>query len=264
MTDRADQTIKELRSEFDDLATLVAGFGADDLARRSGAAEWDISQVLSHLGSGAEITLAALDGAARGTGTPSGEFIKGVWARWDGMSPAERAENFATANEALLRRFEELDAQARENLRVELWFPAPPVDVAGLAGMRLSEFAHHTWDVKVAFDPATTLAPGAGELLIGSGDAFVGFLGKADGLGGRQAIIAVHVTSPERSFGLDIREAVAIVDVPAEPDAVLTAPAEWWLRLVSGRHAPEHTPAGVELTGDEITLDDLRRVFPGF
>jgi hypothetical protein len=53
------------------------------------------------------------------------------------------------------------------------------------------------------------------------------------------------------------------VDAPDNPDAVLTAPAEWWLRLVAGRHAPEHTPATVTLTGG-ITLDDLRRLFPGF
>ncbi|GII32553.1 maleylpyruvate isomerase family mycothiol-dependent enzyme [Planotetraspora mira] len=264
MTDRADQTIKVLRSELDELAALVGGFGADDLARQSGAAEWDVSQVLSHLGSGAEISLAALEGALQGTGSPNFEFIQGVWARWDAMSRAQRAEEVVTANEALVRRFEGLDPKTREDLQVELWFPAPPVDVAGYAGMRLSEFAHHTWDVKVAFDPAATLDPEALDLLIAGGDAFVGFLGKPEGLGGRQATVAVHVTAPERSFGLDIREAVAVVDVPSEPDAVLTAPAEWWLRLVSGRHAPEHTPVTVEITGDAVTLDDLRRIFPGF
>ncbi|GAA4572192.1 maleylpyruvate isomerase family mycothiol-dependent enzyme [Planotetraspora kaengkrachanensis] len=264
MTDRADQTIKVLRSELDELAALVSGFGPDDLARQSGAAEWDISQVLSHLGSGAEISLAALEGALRGTGSPDFEFIKGVWARWDAMSRTQRAEEVISANEALVGRFEGLDSKAREDLHVELWFPSEPRDVAEFAAMRVSEFTHHMWDVKVAFDPAATLTAEALDLLIAGGDAFVGFLGKPEGLGGRHATVAVHTTSPERAFGLDIREAVAIVDVPSEPDAVLTAPAEWWLRLVSGRHAPEHTPAAVEITGDAVTLDDLRRVFPGF
>ncbi|GLW12762.1 hypothetical protein Misp01_78900 [Microtetraspora sp. NBRC 13810] len=264
MTDRADQTIKVLRSGFDELAELVGGFTTGDLARRSGASEWDVSQVLSHLGSGAEIASAALDGAVNGTGAPAGEYIREVWARWDGMSRTQRADDFVTVNDALLRRFEELDRGAREDLRIELWFPSAPVDVATLGGMRLSEFAQHTWDVKIAFDPAARLDPEAVRLLLTQGDAFVGFLGKPEGLGGRQAAVAVHVTSPERSFGLDIRDKVAITAVPAEPDAVLTAPAEWWLRLVSGRHAAEHTPAEVELTGDGLTLDDLRRVFPGF
>lgn len=264
MADRTDHTIKVLRSELDELVALVRGFTADDLARQSGAAAWDVSQVLSHLGSGAEISLATLDGALTGTGAPAGEFIQGVWARWDAMSRAERAEGFLAANEALVRRFEGLDPQTRRDVRIALWFPTAPVDVATFCGMRLSEFAHHTWDVKVAFDPAATLDPEAIDLLIDRGAAMVGFLGRAAGLGGRQATIAVHTTSPDRSFGLDIREAVAIVDAPAAPDAILTAPAEWWLRLVSGRHAPEHTPAAVELTGSAITLDDLRLVFPGF
>jgi hypothetical protein len=59
-------------------------------------------------------------------------------------------------------------------------------------------------------------------------------------------------------------DAVALTDEPAEPDAVLSTPAEWWPRLVAGRHSPTHTPVGVTLTGDGLTLDDLRRVFPGF
>lgn len=45
---------------------------------------------------------------------------------------------------------------------------------------------------------------------------------------------------------------------------MLSTPAEWWLRLVTGRHAPANTPKGVTLTGDGLTLDDLRLVFPGF
>jgi hypothetical protein len=130
--------------------------------------------------------------------------------------------------------------------------------------MRLSEFTHHLWDVKVAFDPTATLNAEAIDLLFDRGEQFLAYIAKPDALGGRQVTLAVHLTSPERSFGLAVRDAVTIVDVPAQPDAVLTAPAEWWLRLVYGRHAPQHTPEGVELTGDTLTLDDLRRVFPGF
>ncbi|RCG21925.1 maleylpyruvate isomerase family mycothiol-dependent enzyme [Sphaerisporangium album] len=264
MTDRADQTIKVLRAGHDELAALVDGFTEEDLARRSGASEWDVSQVLSHLGSGAEISLAALDGALNGTGTPQMDFIRGVWARWDGMSRAERAAEVVGANEALVRCFEDLDATARRDLRIELWFPAPAPDVAGFAGMRLSEFAYHTWDVRAAFDPAATLNPEAVELLLDGLDRLLGFLGKADRLGGREAVVEVRTTAPERAFGLEIRDAVRLTDAPGAPDVVLTAPAEWWLRLVSGRHAPEHTPDGVRLTGDALTLDDLRAVFPGF
>jgi uncharacterized protein (TIGR03083 family) len=264
MTERAVEIIKALRSGHDDLAALVRTFGADDLARRSGAAEWDVSQVLSHLGSSAEIGLATLEGALDGTGNRGGEFNQGVWARWNAMSREERADGFLDANETLLRRYEGLDEGTREGLRIDLGFLPAPVDLATASGLRLNEFTHHTWDVKVAFDPGATLAAEATPLLVDQVGMLIGFLGKAAELGGRSLTIGVNTTSPERSFGLDVGERVTLVDAPADPDAALVAPAEWWLRLIAGRHAAEQTPATVKLTGDAITLDDLRRLFPGY
>jgi uncharacterized protein (TIGR03083 family) len=264
MTERADETIKALRSGHEDLATLLRDFTAEDLARPSGSAKWDISQVLSHLGSGAEINLASLDGALEGGGNPDGDFNQKVWARWDAMSRQERAEGFLTADEALVRRYEGLDAATRQNLRVDLGFIPVPLDVAGVGGLRLNEVAHHVWDVKVAFDPAAALAPEAAPLLFDQAAMLMGFVGKPQELDGRPVTIAVNTTSPQRSFGLSIDETASLVEAPGSPDAVLDTPAEWWLRLLSGRHAPEHTPASVTLTGGTVTLDDLRRVFPGF
>lgn len=263
MTD-ADQIIDALRSGHDHLAALVRGLPADDLTRRSGAADWDVSQVLSHLGSGAEIALAALDASLDGAAVPGGDFNKEVWARWDAMSPAERAAGFLTASEALVARYEGLDARTRKELRIVLGFLPAPVDVTTAARMRLNEFALHTWDVEVAFDPAATLAPAATEPLLDQVSMFLGFITKAEALNDRPVAIAVRVTSPDRSFGLSVADAVALTDEPAQPDAVLSAPAEWWLRLASGRHAAEHTPATVTLTGGKLTLDDLRGVFTGF
>lgn len=264
MTQRAEQIIQALRSGHDDLTALVRSFSADDLARPSGAAQWDVSQVLSHLGSGAEINLASLEGALNGTGTPDAEFNKGVWARWDAMSREERAEKFLAVDETLVARYEGLDPQTRQNLRIDLGFLPTPVDVATAGGLRLNEVAHHVWDVKVAFDPAATLAPEATPLLFDQMDLLVGFLSRPGELDHRPVRIAVRTTSPERSFGLELDEKATFTEPPADPDATLVAPAEWWLRLLAGRHAPEHTPAGVTLTGGELTVDDLRRVFPGF
>jgi hypothetical protein len=138
------------------------------------------------------------------------------------------------------------------------------VDLAGATGLRLSEFTHHVWDVAVVFEPGTPLAPEAVPLLFAPSAGLIGFIGRADALEDRPVTIAVNTTAPERSFGLAVGESVSLADAPGHPDAVLTAPAEWWLRLVAGRHAPEHTPDTVRLTGGTLTLDDLRRVFPGF
>ena len=61
----------------------------------------------------------------------------------------------------------------------------------------------------------------------------------------------------------ELGEKVALTDQPAAPDGTLRLPAESWLRLITGRLSPEHTPAGVEIDGP-LSLDDLRKVFPGF
>ncbi|WP_181802990.1 maleylpyruvate isomerase family mycothiol-dependent enzyme [Streptomyces shenzhenensis] len=264
MTDRADQTIAALRSTHDYLTAVVHGLASADLARPSGASAWDVSQVLSHLGSGAEISLAVLEGALNASGSPDADFNKSVWGRWDDKSPTERAEDFVAANEALVSRYEGLDAQTRKELTVDLGFLPVAADVATVAGIRLTEFAHHTWDVEVAFDHEAPLLSAATGLLLDQAGPFLNFLGKADALDSRPVRITVHITAPERTFGLEVGDSLKLTDVPDRPDAVLDAPAEWWLRLTTGRHTPAHTPRNVSLTSASLTLDDLRRVFPGF
>jgi len=73
MTTLADQIIAALSSGHDSLSTTVRGFSPEDLARPSGASEWQVHQVLSHLGSGAEITLAGLRAAQDGAPNPGGD-----------------------------------------------------------------------------------------------------------------------------------------------------------------------------------------------
>jgi len=262
MTSIADRTISALRTGHDDLVAVLGKLGQDDLTRPSGASGWTVAQVYSHLGSGAEINLAALDAALDGTDNPGQDFNKTVWARWDGMSPAEQAENFPAADERLVARYEGLDERTREELRIDLGYLPQPADVATAGRMRLNEVALHSWDIRVTFDPAATVAPEARDLLLDTVGGLLGFAAKADQLDGTTRI-AVPLTDPDRSFGLTIADAVSMTEVPDAPDAELTAPAEYVLRLLTGRHAPEHTPASATLTGP-LTLDDLRRAFPGY
>lgn len=263
MTSSADQAIDALRTGHDKLATIVNRLRPDDLTRPSGASEWDVSQVLSHLGSGAQIGLRALT-TALPEGPSISETNQQVWARWDAMAPTDRASGFLKANEALVARYEALDSEARATVRIDLGFLPQPADIATAGAFRLAEFAFHSWDVRVAFEPDAALDPEALEPLLDHVRRLVGFVGHAEVLAGRQASITVRTTDPERAFGLEFRDSVSLVDEPDRPDGVLTAPAESWLRLVVGRLSAERTPPSVRLTGDLISLDDLRRVFPGF
>ena len=260
----ADTNIAALRTGHDRLAALVSNLGDEDLARPSGASEWDISQVLSHLGSGAEITRATVQAALDGRPNPGRDFNRTVWDRWNAMSRRERADGFRHVNTALTELYESLDADTRENLRIDMGFLPAPVDVATAARLRLSELTLHSWDVRVTFDENATLAPEAsGPLMQGNGD-LLGWIAKADKLEGRHGVIQVRTTAPDEVFALRLGEQISVDDeLPEDFDGTLALPAEAWLRLVAGRLSPRHTPAEVEATG-LADLDLLRKVFPGY
>ena len=264
MATDADRVISALHEGARELDDLVRDLTPDRLTGPSAAAEWDVSQVLSHLGSGAVIGLAALDAALDGKPNPGPDANRLVWAVWDAMTPSERAAGYLTANADLLARYEGLDAATRADLRIDLGFLPEPVDVAGAGRFRLNEFTLHSWDVRVVADPAATLRADAVPLLLDVAGFMFGWLAKPAALGGRDVALAVTLPDVDRTFGLLLGDGgCSLGEVPQRPDGTLTAPAEAWLRLVAGRLSPDRTPAAVEVTGD-LPLSTLRQVFPGF
>ena len=90
---------------------------------------------------------------------------------------------------------------------------------------------------------------------------FAGFFGKPTGLTGELSVIT---TAPGREYRLGLREeGISLVQEAAASPNKLTLPGESLLRLTSGRLDPAHTPTEVTIEG-EVTLDDLRRAFPGY
>ena len=264
MTTTADRTIAALRGGHDAIAGVLSELSPAQLNGPSGASEWSIAQVLSHLGSGAEIGLAVLETALNGEPRPDGQFNQSVWDRWNAMDAVEQAESFVKADEALVSRYEGLDAGQRSDVRIDMGFLPAPVDVATVAGFRLNEFTLHTWDVAVALDPAAVLAPDAVELLLDIAPYMFGWLGRpGEILDGRTVAVAVEITDPARAFGLVIADGATLGDTPDNADASLNLPAESWLRLVSGRLAEPNTPSGVVATG-AVSLPQLRQIFPGY
>jgi uncharacterized protein (TIGR03083 family) len=264
MSTAADQIIDALRAQHDALAAFTADLDERDVNRPSGAVDWTVAQVLSHLGSGAEIALAALEASLTGVDPRGPEFAPSVWDRWNAKSSAQMAADFAPANLALVARYESIDDATRAAMRIDLGFLPEPVDLATAAGLRLNEFTLHSWDVLVAFDASATLPVAGPSVLIDRVALLFGWLGHADALNGKRGVLAVHTREPERDFGVELSDAVRLVDEPADPDAVLILPAEAWLRLIAGRLGPDHTPASVRIEGDLISLDELRTVFPGY
>jgi uncharacterized protein (TIGR03083 family) len=261
----ADAIIAALRSGNDSLAGLVSGYSDEQLAGPTGADEWDVSQVLSHLGSGAEISRNGLQAALDGKPNPGMEFNKTVWARYDAASPRERLEWFLAANEATTRSYESLSEETRDSLTIDMGFLPAPVNVATAASFRLSELALHSWDVRVGADPTATIALEATPHLVPRMEMMARFLGKPDALHGNEyGVIAVTTTDPAGELTLHLGEQVSVsAGAPEQPDGTLTLPAEAWVRLVTGRLKPPYIPAGITATG-LADLDLLRRVFPKF
>jgi uncharacterized protein (TIGR03083 family) len=260
----ADAIIAALRSGNDSLAGLVSGYSDEQLAGPTGADEWDVSQVLSHLGSGAEISQAGLRAALDGKPNPGMEFNKTVWARYDGASRRERLTWFLAASEAAVQAYESLGEETRDSLKIDMGFLPAPVDVATAATFRLSEFALHSWDVRAGTDPAATVAPEAVPHLLSQMALMAGFLGKPDALAGRTAVVAVTTAGPAGEFTLRLGEKVSVsAGAPDQPDGTIALPAEAWIRLVTGRLKPPYIPAGIAATGT-VDLELLRRVFPKF
>jgi uncharacterized protein (TIGR03083 family) len=260
VTSLADRTIAALLDHHDALAAVIPNLSDDQLTGPSGASEWTVAQVLSHLGSGAEIGLTTYRSQLGDEPEPGPDFNQSVWDRWDAMRPHEQAGEFLVHDERLVETLEALTAEQRENLPIKLPFLPEAVSVATSTGMRLNEVALHSFDVRVALDPAARLDEEAAEVLaeqLSTGLSFMlGFIGKADALSAPAVVDA-------GSYGLVIADTVSLTTSPQNVTASFEGPLESLIRLIGGRLAPNHTPESVRVSG-EVTLDDLRRVFPGF
>jgi uncharacterized protein (TIGR03083 family) len=248
--------VRAVRASHDRLSGIVAGLDADGLRTQSYAKEWTIADVLSHLGSGAEIFLLSLTAGVTGAEPPTSDDFQPIWATWNARSPEEQAAQCVLANETLVSRVESLTAAEREAFSVVM-FGAMTMDLAGLLGMRLSEHAIHTWDVAVVLDPDTLVAPDAVDLMIDGLSMIIGFTGKKQE---PSTVIAVTTTDPDRSFTLDTGGVtLAPGDPEASAGASLVLSAEAFVRLVYGR-----LDDATELTAAGVTLPGLQGIFPGF
>jgi len=253
-----DASIAELRAIHDRLAATVAGLSPEQLTAPSGAEEWTVADVLSHLGSGAEISrYPVVAGAGAPEEAPTNQE---VWDRWNALPPVEQAAGFVAANEKLVATYEALSPEQRESIQVDLGFLPQPVPLATALGMRLNEAALHGWDVQVGLDPAAALSEESAELLARhfaeTMTFLLGFAGKPQGapegrvaLGDHSIVIAAEGVRLEPGIGAATSK--------------FEGPLEAGIRLLAGRLRPAYTPAGVTVSGD-ISLDDLRKVFPGY
>jgi|tagenome__1003787_1003787.scaffolds.fasta_scaffold20522750_1 uncharacterized protein (TIGR03083 family) len=262
MTTLASRTIAALRAEHDQLVRAVPAMSAAQLTGPSGAADWTVADVLSHLGSGAEITLAGVRAALGEAPPPGSGFNESVWDRWNAMPPEDQAARSLEVNADLVAALEAFTAEQQETVQLSVGFLPQPVPLASFAGLRLHEAVHHGWDVRVAADPAATLGDdSAGVLadhLTGGLSFLMGFIAKPAVLA-EPAVVSIDGTP----LSLVLTDRAALTSAGAEATAVFRGRLESVIRLIAGRLTDDHTPPGVTVTGN-VSLADLREVFPGF
>jgi uncharacterized protein (TIGR03083 family) len=246
-----------LRNSHERLASLAGPLTAEQLRAQSYCTDWTVAQVLSHLGSGAEIGTLMLASALAGTPLER-EAFPAIWDTWNNRSPEAQAADCLTWDEEHVGRLEALTDAELDGIGFD--FFGTELDAAGLIGLRLSEHAMHTWDVAVSVDPAAVISPDAAALLMGQLDRFLRFAGKPAGDTFR---VRVATTNPDGDYLLEVADSVTLSDwAPGvDADGQVRMPAEALLRLVYGRFDAAHA-AGV--SADGIDLDRLRAVFPGF
>ncbi|MET0423234.1 MAG: maleylpyruvate isomerase family mycothiol-dependent enzyme, partial [Actinoplanes sp.] len=238
------------------------GLSAEQLTGPSGASEWTVADVLSHLGSGAEIGLAGFRAALGEAEAPGPDFNPSVWDRWNALSPQAQADAWEPSDAAFVAALEAVPVERHDDIKVDLGFLPAPLPLASFAAMRLSEVVQHGWDVRAGLDPAAGLDGPAAELLaehFSGGISFLlGFVGKLDGI---DEPTVVEIAGTPYRIVLDDQIRLTTEELPAT--ATFSGPLESAVRLLGGRLTPAFTPAGVAVTGN-ITLDQLRAAFPGF
>ena len=253
--------IKELRDSHERLASLAGALTDEQIRQQSYCDDWTVAQVLSHLGSGAEISGLRL-AEALGRGEPlSRDQMMAIWDRWNAKEPGQQAEDGLSADADYVRALEDLSDGELSAISVSLF--GLELDAAGLVRLRLGEHAVHSWDVAVTFDPAALVGAGAVSLLIDQVPDFIApRLGKAQS---EPFTARITTSEPDRDYLLTVADAVTMADWPGDgavPDVTLAMPAEALLRLAYGRLDAGHTPAGVK--AGPADLERLRAVFAGF
>jgi uncharacterized protein (TIGR03083 family) len=257
VSEETSRWLHALRGSHNRLATAVAGLDGAGLRSPSYDSEWSVADVLSHLGSQAEIFGLLLDAGLTGGDAPGQDAFPPIWDAWNARSPEEQVTDSLAATDEFLDRLEALDAAQSDSFRLAAF--GMDIDFAMFLRMRLSEHAVHSWDVVVALDRSATVAPEAVELLLAGLPDMAARVGKPTD---EPSTVQVITTEPDRTFAL-VTEGVRL-EPWSERDVagVLRLSAEELLRLVYGRLDAAHAPSA-RLDADNLSLDDIRTVFPG-
>jgi uncharacterized protein (TIGR03083 family) len=245
-----------LQASSAQLRALVEPLDAEQLRAPAYPTEWTVADVLSHMGSGADIFVRQVNDAVAGSPTPP-DFSRSVWDDWNARTPEAQAAGVLASDAALLTRLEELTPEERGNVTISM---GPfTLNFDQYLGLRLNEHVLHTWDVDVTFNDDAVIPVEDVEAVLDNLGFVARFAAKPSGA---ERTYLVRTSDPVRAYEISLTpEAVTTVETENDASADLELPAEAFIRLVYGRLDADHTPPDV---ADNEHLEELRKVFPGF
>jgi uncharacterized protein (TIGR03083 family) len=253
----AQRWITALRRSQDRLVEQVEHLDLAGLNRQSACAEWSVAQVLSHLGSQAEIFALLLEAGLAGTPAPPNSAFPPIWEAWNRRSPQAQVRDSIDVNEVFVKRIESLDHEKVNDFHVVGF--GMDLDAVTLLRLRLSEHAIHSWDVAVAFEPTARIISDAVDLIVDAAAQTANRVGKATT---QPTVVRINTRDPKREFAL-LTDGVSIEQWSDQHgDSTLSISAEALIRLIYGR-LRDADLAGIELSGAAFSLGDLRAMFPG-
>ena len=154
MTTSADQieaALSALSDSHDRLVAAAKPLTGDEVTGPSYCSEWSVAQVLSHLGSGAEIFGLLVEAGLHGREAPGQEQNQEIWATWDAKSPQDQARDGVAEDGELVELLAAIPAGSASGLAAT--FFGAERGLADVIVMRLAEHVLHTWDMEVIRDP---------------------------------------------------------------------------------------------------------------
>lgn len=169
--------ISALHDSQQQLLKTTQSLGGAELHQQSYATEWSIADVLSHLGSQAQMFHLFLNAGLSGEPAPGRDDLPPIWESWNSRAPEAQAADSLRVNSEFLQRLDRTDTA--DQRRFELSLFGRNLDWAGLAQMRLSEQTIHTWDIGVALDAQARVGSSAVDLLVDTLPELAARTGKA-------------------------------------------------------------------------------------
>jgi len=224
--------------------------------------DWQIFQVVSHIGSGSQIGGLRVKAWVGGGPAVTRETMQQIWGHFDSLDPSQMFASFSPA--------------VRDYLAVEASTPdqAGLQEVEGFAGKRplyayqlsrVWELACHSWDVYVSRDRNAQLDPAAVGLLASMLHFMNLPLDKERAAALATKPIAFHLTDSGQTYTLDPtaeRPRLAQAGGTSDAPLAISGPAEEIIRFISGRHFVPGTQSHLEVTrGTPQELGALRRAF---